>query len=233
MCKILHTQDLRCAWILFLNCAPARANHTLRVVHPVTLFCSPTKRVTLRLALSQLVSVPHKFMCCDVAFNMTNMSLRNAHVLVQLGGLFGDDRNQKPSRCRHIVTQIGHEDAGFHVCTNNWWEQVPMFLIGRPCLRVGVRPPGQRIDVRQVIPSHGCNMRRLPHVKVCFHMFPNEPKVEDRVFLFWGVGAPSSLASLLRNQRQRVHKRDAHRCKTFGGCRQRFDAAPDSSWPST
>ena len=63
-------------------------------------------------------------------------------------------------------------------------------------LRVGARPPGQRIDVRLV-----------------------EPKVEDRVFLVSGVGVPSSLVSLLRNKRQGVHKRDAHRCKTFGGCR--------------
>ena len=57
--KILHIQDLQCAWILLLYCASSRAHYTLRVVHPkLSASFAAQHGAALRRALSELVSVP-------------------------------------------------------------------------------------------------------------------------------------------------------------------------------
>ena len=55
--KILQVPDLQYAWILLLYCASARANYTLRVVHPkLTDTFDAHHDASIRRALSQLVS---------------------------------------------------------------------------------------------------------------------------------------------------------------------------------
>ena len=66
--KILHIQDLQCAWILLLYCASSRANYTLRVAHPkLSASFAAQHDAALRRALSQLVSVPPSSMYWDAA----------------------------------------------------------------------------------------------------------------------------------------------------------------------
>ena len=66
--KILHIQDLQCAWILLLYCASSRANYTLRVVHPkLSASFAAQHDAALRRAQSHLVSVPPSSMYWDVA----------------------------------------------------------------------------------------------------------------------------------------------------------------------
>ena len=53
--NILQVQDLQCAWILLLYCASARANYSLRVVHPkLTDAFAAQHDASMRRALSQL-----------------------------------------------------------------------------------------------------------------------------------------------------------------------------------
>ena len=109
--NILQVQDLQCAWILLLYCASARANYSLRVVHPkLTDAFAAQHDASMRRALSQLLSVDPSSMCWGCRESAIHQGRHGVaqrrfdlagSVLVQLGGLFGDDCRPK-SRCgRH------------------------------------------------------------------------------------------------------------------------------------
>ena len=101
--KILHIQDLQCAWILLLYCASIRANYTLRVVHPKLSASFAAQHDAALFSTTKF----HVFGCCEFAVHHGRHGFAQCcvdlwgRVLVQLGGLSGDDRSQKPFRCRH------------------------------------------------------------------------------------------------------------------------------------
>ena len=123
----------------------------------------------LRRALSQFVSVPPRSTFWDVAslpFTMGGMGLHSA--VLTSGAAYwsswGDCLEmiaaRNPSVADMIVTQIDHEDAGFHVSgaaqVRDQFVRAGFDVPNWQALRAGLRPPGQQVDERQVgIPGHG------------------------------------------------------------------------------
>ena len=95
--KVLTIQDLQCVWLLLLYCCFARANYTLRVVHPeLTAGFAAHHDASLRRCLSHLLGVApastYSAPQCNIA--------RKTRFLGKLGRLFGNDPPETPNRLR-------------------------------------------------------------------------------------------------------------------------------------
>ena len=115
------------------------------------------------------MSVPPRSTFWDVAslpFTMGGMGLHSA--VLTSGAAYwsswGDCLEmiaaRNPSVADMIVTQIDHEDAGFHVSgaaqVRDQFVRAGFDVPNWQALRAGLRPPGQQVDERQVgIPGHG------------------------------------------------------------------------------
>ena len=66
--KVLTIQDLQCPWLLLLYCCSARANRTLRVVHPeLTARFAAHHDASLRRCLNRLAGVAPANIIWDLA----------------------------------------------------------------------------------------------------------------------------------------------------------------------
>ena len=66
--KVLTIEDLQCVWLLLLYCCGARANYTLRVVHPeLTAGFAAHHDASLRRCLSHLLGVAPASIYWDLA----------------------------------------------------------------------------------------------------------------------------------------------------------------------
>ena len=83
--KVLSVQDLQCAWLLLLYCCSARANCTLRVVHPkFTARFAAHRDASLRRYLGRLLGVAPANIFWDLAclpLSLGGLGLRSATLL--------------------------------------------------------------------------------------------------------------------------------------------------------
>ena len=85
--KVLTIQDLQCAWLLLLYCCGARANYTLRVVHPeLTAGFAAHHDASPRRCLSHLLGVAPASIYWDLAslpLCLGGLGLRSALLLAR------------------------------------------------------------------------------------------------------------------------------------------------------
>ena len=170
--KVLTTQDLQCAWLLLLYCCGARANFTLRVVHPeLTAGFAAPPRFTPEMPHHLLGVAPASIYwdLDSLPLCLGGLGLRSATLLARpacwasWAGCLEMIRQRDPTVCARIVGRppcpapflaLGRGPRFWR--TSIWHQLGSTHLLGRSLRPAGARPEQlQNVDLKFGILHHG------------------------------------------------------------------------------